>query len=432
MSIGFLGQCVIVVYAWGRLKMKRSFVLVCLTLFLVVGRLQAREKTRKAVFIIIDGVPADVMEKQPTPNLDAIARTGGYTRAYAGGEKGAYSQTPTISAVGYNSVLTGSWVHKHNVWGNDIKEPNYHYSTIFRFYKEQYPAGETAIFSSWLDNRTKLVGDKMPATGNFPVDIHYDGLELDTANFPHDHKKEFMHRIDESVAARAANSIRVQAPDLSWVYLEYPDDMGHMYGDSAEFYRAVALADKQVGEIWRAIQYRQQHLDEDWLLIVTTDHGRDAQTGKDHGGQSERERSSWIVTNAKNLNAAFQAPHASLVDIMPTLARFLKIALPLEQQREIDGVPLIGPISALSPQARIEKGKITVQWRAVKKRGQMKIWLSTTNNFKNGGQDDYRLVAQVPVKQERATIDVGQQPPFTKIAFEAPGNFLNRWIVIEP
>ncbi len=412
--------------------MKKLFFLVGLTLFLVGSQLQAQAKTRKAVLVVVDGVPADVIEKQPTPNLDAIAKVGGYTRAYAGGEKNAYSQTPTISAVGYNSVLTGTWVHKHNVWDNSIKEPNYHYPTIFRLYKEQRSAGKTAIFSSWLDNRTKLVGDKLPATGNFPVDIHYDGLELDTANFPHDDQKQFMHRIDESVAARAANSIRVQAPDLSWVYLEYTDDVGHRYGDSPEFHRAVSFADKQVGAIWRAIQYRQQHFDEEWLLLATTDHGRDAQSGKDHGGQSERERSSWIVTSAKNLNAAFQAPHASLVDIMPTLARFLKIEVPLEQRHEVDGVPFIGPISALSPQAHIENGKIKVAWRAVKKRGQMKIWLSATNNFKNGGQDEYRMVAQVPVKQEGATIDVGQQHSFMKIAFEAPGNSLNRWIVVEP
>ena len=86
-----------------------------------------------------------------------------------GREKGGYSQTSTISAVGYNSLLTGTWVNKHNVWGNDIKDPNYHYPTIFRLFKETYPTKKTAIYSSWLDNRTKLVGDGLPATGNIPA-----------------------------------------------------------------------------------------------------------------------------------------------------------------------------------------------------------------------------------------------------------------------
>ena len=168
---------------------------------------------RKVVFVIVDGIAADVIEKQPTPFLDAIAKAGGYTRAHVGGEKGGYSQTPTISAVGYNSLLTGTWVNKHNVWDNDIKAPNYNYWTLFRFLKEQFPQKKTAVFSSWEDNRTKLVGENLPATGTIKLTHHFDGLELDTIHYPHDRKRDFMHRIDEAVVANAVDLIRKEAPD---------------------------------------------------------------------------------------------------------------------------------------------------------------------------------------------------------------------------
>ena len=75
--------------------------------------------------------------------------------------------------------------------------------TVFRFFKDQYPEKKTAIFSTWLDNRTKLVGDKLAQTGSIPVDYHFDGLELDTLQFPHDNESRYIHLIDEAVVNRA-------------------------------------------------------------------------------------------------------------------------------------------------------------------------------------------------------------------------------------
>ena len=135
---------------------------------------------RKAIIIILDGIPADVVEKVNTPVLDEIALQGGYTRSYQGGEKDGYSQSPTISAVGYANVITGTWTSKHNVWDNNIKQPNYNYWNVFRIAKSVNSKIQTAIYSSWTDNRTKLVGEGLPSAGNFKFDYAYDGLELDT------------------------------------------------------------------------------------------------------------------------------------------------------------------------------------------------------------------------------------------------------------
>jgi predicted AlkP superfamily pyrophosphatase or phosphodiesterase len=389
------------------------------------------QSVNKVVFVIADGIPADVVEKLHLPHLDTIARQGGFTRAHVGGEKGGYSQTPTISAVGYNSLLTGTWVNKHNVWDNDIKAPDYNYRTIFRFFKEQYPEKKAAVFSSWEDNRTKLVGEGLPATGGIRLDRHYDGLELDTVNFPHDKSSDYMHRIDESVVDHAAESISNEGPDLSWVYLEYTDDMGHMHGDSPEFYAAVEMVDRQMGRLWAAMQTRQQKFHENWTIFITTDHGRGAKDGKGHGGQSERERNTWIVTNAKGLNEYFKNGNPGIVDIMPSMASLLGVKIPREDEMEIDGVSLIGSLSAVDPNAVLKDGKLVVSWKAVAGKGKAKIWVSTTNLFKEGGKDDYVLMATVPVAKQEAVIDVSGKPAaFYKIVIETPDNFLNRWVVV--
>ncbi|MDV7401056.1 alkaline phosphatase family protein, partial [Arthrospira platensis SPKY1] len=107
-------------------------------------------------------------------------------------------------------------------------------------------------------------------------------------------------------------------PDLSWVYLEYPDDVGHRLGDGPELDDAVQMADRQVQRIWEAVKKRQA-LGEDWLIVVTTDHGRDPQSGKNHGGQSERERTTWIATNAAGLNPRFTAGEPAITDIAPSI-----------------------------------------------------------------------------------------------------------------
>jgi len=301
---------------------------------------QATAATPKAIFIIVDGIPADVIEKVSTPTLDEISAEGAYARAYVGGEIGGESESPTVSAVGYNSLLTGTWANKHNVYDNSVENPNYDYWDIFRIAKAHNPTLVTAIYSTWTDNRTKLLGDGLEQAGGRKIDHQFDGYELDTDRFPHDLARNYIRNIDVHVIDSAAKNIAEFGPDLSWVYLEYPDDVGHYFGDSSEQVAAVQFIDEQLGKIWAAVSARQQSENEDWLLIVTTDHGRDADTGRHHGDQSERERTIWIVTNSNRLNSRF-SDMPGIVDILPSIATHMELTIPDEVRAQLDGVSFI-------------------------------------------------------------------------------------------
>jgi hypothetical protein len=353
-----------------------------------------------------------VLENTFTPNLDEIAKMGAYSRAYTGGLKGGYSETPTISAVGYNSLLTGTWANKHHVWGNEIKAPNYNYWTIFRFLKEARPKSKIGIFSTWQDNRTKLIGDQLAETDFIKMDFAFDGFELDTLTYPHDSEKLYIQKIDNLISYEAAYQLKKYGPDLSWVYLEYTDDMGHRYGDGPQLSTAVTAADEQVGRIYESIRYREEKFGEDWLILITTDHGRKAEDGKDHGGQSDREREIWMVLNAQDLNPYFENYTPAMVDILPTIARFLEIDLPENAVKEIDGVSLIGDISLVNVKAEVESDQIKLSWVPLQKTGNVTISYTTTDNFGlTGNVDNYIKLDEVDLSTAKYRIPFAELPP---------------------
>ncbi|OBX25242.1 nucleotide pyrophosphatase [Gelidibacter algens] len=372
-----------------------------------------------------------MLKSNPSPRLDEIAKAGAYSDAYVGGLKDGYSETPTISAVGYNSLLTGVWANKHNVWGNSIKDPNYNYPTIFKLYKDANPNGKTAVFSTWLDNRTKLIGEGLPQTQNVKIDYAFDGFELDTVRFPHDQNREYIKNIDALVATEAAKYIETEAPDLSWVYLQYSDDIGHVYGDSPQLTAAIKYEDSLIGKIYDAVKLREKDHDEDWLFLVTTDHGRSAKDGKGHGGQSDRERSTWIVTNSTETNAYFKTETPAIVDLLPTMTSFLQLSVPKNIKNEWDGVSLLEPVAITQPKAILKDQLLTISWKNLtSKKIPVILSASTTNDFKTGSNDTYTQLGTAESGTEffKITLKEGQPIP-TKILFETTNTTLNTWVI---
>lgn len=405
--------------------MKRLFLFLVVLLTLSTSY----SKNRKVVYIVLDGIPADYIERVHPKTVFDIAEKGGYSRAYTGGEIGTYSQTSTISAIGYMNILTGTWMNKHNVKGNSNLSPNYNYWSLFRIAKNQDKDFKTAIFSSWTDNRTVLIGEGKPETDNIKIDYVFDGYDLDKENFPSKKDHYQIFEIDSVVCKKAADCIKSEAPDLSWVYLWYTDSGYHLYGDGTYMDKFVEKTDNLISDIWKSVQYRQEKFDEDWMIIVTTDHGRN-ESGHDHGGQSERERSVWISTNNDDLNAHFKSNSLSLVDILPSVCCFMGFDMPRDVLFEGDGIPFIGNADISSLTTHPYDDKVTLKWKCYHSGEEAKIYMSTTNEFKTGGKDVWREIGTVSSDDCEFVVNLNEYPQskFYKFVVATKNNHITRWM----
>ena len=406
----------------------RKTLLVAIMVLLSCLGLQAGKK--KAVIIIVDGIPKDVIERLHVPVIYDIARSGAFGASHVGGETGMYNETPTISAVGYNTMLTGVWANKHNVFGNSGLSPNYNYWSLFRIAKEQPEPLTTAIFSGWSDNRTVLIGEGKPETGNLKIDYVFDGYDHDEKNFPHKERDMHIFDYDERVSRDAEKCIKENGPDLSWVYLWYTDDASHMFGDGSYFDEYILKAGEQIARVWNAVQYRQKNFGEDWMIVVTTDHGRTV-NGHGHGGQSARERATWIATNQK-VNKYFKEGKASMVDINPSVCEFLGMNVPDQVAWERDGIPFIGKTQISDLQVSTYDREVILNWKATDKNARVSIYASPKDDYKTTGKEAWKHLADIKAGEEefRYDLDMIGQSGLYKFVVVSEHESLGRWLVM--
>lgn len=100
--------------------------------------------------------------------------------------------------------------------------------------------------------------------------------------------------VDAEIADHAVDAISGRGPDLSFVYFCDADDEGHVYGPhTPEYAAAMGRVDNHLARIRSAIRHRVEVLDEDWFMVLTTDHGHLDEGG--HGGDSQVERTSFVA-----------------------------------------------------------------------------------------------------------------------------------------
>ena len=209
----------------------------------------------KALVIMLDGMRADTIDNGLAPNLKALA-DGKWRPGYHGAwslSANTLRDGTTESAPNHVAIATGMTTKKTGVDDNgDLV----------------YKGTMTEKLPTWL---ARLVKDRR---GLKPLHIFawYGDLRLSP-----DYGVQFIFDRDKANAKTLVKMVReADAPDAIMWYIDLPDHAGHghnYYPYSEQYMEAVRESDRYVGEVLSAIAARPTFAEEDWLVVVTADHG---------------------------------------------------------------------------------------------------------------------------------------------------------------
>ncbi len=240
---------------------------------------------KKAIIIGYDGCRADelVYRENAFSGISKMLGNGASVKlAYCGGVNYPEVNTQdTSTAPGWCSVLTGVWADKNGVTGNGITK-NLEYKTLMTMLTEEKTIDSAAFITSWdghfeTDNATYNLEKAYCEENNLDVSFKCCSGDIASSN--------------------AAISEIENGSDFIFAIYEGTDHAGHTFGFSsnnpiygAGFLLNDILAYRTISEI----EKRDTYATEDWLIILTADHGG-FETG--HGGPTVQERMVFVISN---------------------------------------------------------------------------------------------------------------------------------------
>ncbi len=244
---------------------------------------------KKAIIIGYDGCRADILaEMQSDKSAIGTLLTDGATinLSYCGGVNYPETNTQdTSTAPGWCSILTGKWADEHGITGNDITK-SMATKTLLVSLTEDKVIDDAAFITKWAGhfsrkNATYLLEKQYCEEKGLAVD--FNKCKNDKASFE----------------ATLAEIGQKDCADFIFVIYEPTDATGHNLGfsfNNPKYKKAFLTADNYGFETINAIKSRETYETEDWLIIVTSDHGG---VGTQHGKESIQERMTFIVMNAE-------------------------------------------------------------------------------------------------------------------------------------
>ena len=288
-----------------RLNMDNFFIIFLLIFTFIQG------KDKKLLLVGIDGCRSDALQLAKTPNIDSLIKNGLYiTNALC-----SINGQLTKSGPGWTTLLTGVWSDKHGVVDNSFDGLNI----------REYPPFNV-LMSNFFDT-FKMASFIMWE----PILEHIFGNTLAYSRL--------FSKYDESMAIEASNYILETKLDAIFIDFDHVDRSGHWFGFKAKkgrYLKTIEKVDMYIGWIYDAVIERETYDREDWLIIITSDHGGIKHS---HGGQSHKEKEVPIILNGSNIKKDNISRQVYLTDIVPTILNHF--GLPVKYKRGLVGSSLI-------------------------------------------------------------------------------------------
>ena len=250
------------------------------------GELSDNNNEKKVVIIGYDGCRADILTKRENSGaINHLLRGGASINlTYCGGVNYPEENTQdTSTAPGWCSMLTGEWADVHGITSNGITK-NVEPKTLMTSLVEEDVIDNAAFITKWKghfsrNNATYLDEKSYCEEHNLDVDF----------NLRKNNSDVFTGAMEEVISDDCA--------DFVFIIYEDTDSAGHDYGftiNNPAYEKGFKQGEAYGYEVIKAIESRETYAAEDWLIIVTSDHGG---IGTDHGGSSIQERMTFVVMN---------------------------------------------------------------------------------------------------------------------------------------
>lgn len=247
-------------------------------------------KTAKKCFIMgYDGARADLLSFAASEDsaVTAVLKDGGRAYlSYCGGIPFPEKNTQaTSTAPGWCSILTGQWAEVTGVTDNGIPKST-DCLTCLTTLVESKKASSSAFYTSWGGHFSNSDSTYYPEKQY----AEERGLNVSFVCSGGD---------DETFALARENVEKENCDDLIFCILEHCDGNGHGTGfrlENENYVNGFRTSDRMYSEILAEIKNRKTYAEEDWLIILTADHGG---FDRGHGSSSIQERYTFIVTNGE-------------------------------------------------------------------------------------------------------------------------------------